>query len=151
MSVEATIKTVLEADATLLALATGGIYSFDETGRRGIARGVTAVADAFDSSGIVQPSILVSERQITPDLSLQDNSNQYMSARQVCEVYCYADEDYGTIEAMRDRVYVLIHAKQLSGMFRCEWAGTVRGPRDTEIDAWVEREDYLCIIKRSAS
>lgn len=149
MSSEATFKAVLEADATLLATATGGIWSFDETGRKGLSR--TGTTAAYDSNGVIQPCVLVSERAVNPEFSLQDNSNQYMSSRQIVEIYFYSDASFADIETMKDRVYVLLHATQPSGMFRCEWAGTTRGPRDTEIDAWVERDEYLCILKRSTS
>jgi hypothetical protein len=44
---------------------------------------------------------------------------------------------------MRNRVRVLLHAVQLSGTFKCYWAGDMRSQRDTDLDANVERSDYV--------
>lgn len=149
MGIVTTIKTILEADATLTALATGGIYDMDEAGAKGINR--TLTPSAFDGNGIIKPSILIRLRSSTPDPALQDDSNQYIAVREVVEVYLFQDSGYSTIDGMRARVYALLHAKRLSNTFRVEWAGDVRTMRDNDLDSSVERADYLSITWRSVS
>jgi hypothetical protein len=148
LSILSSAKTLLEADATLLAAATGGVYDYDETGRLGINR--TTTPGAFSSAGIIKPCVLLKLRSSTPDYDLADDANQYVSLREMLEVWLYQDAAFAAIETMRNRVYVLLHAKQFGGAFMCYWQGDIRpGIRDTEIDAYVERSDYLVRAKRS--
>jgi len=133
-------KAVLEADATLVALATGGIYDYAETGPDGISR--TGTPGAFDSNEIVEPCILLKSRGGVPDGALTDEGTQYLSVREALEVWFYEDTGYSNIEAMRDRVYTLLHATQLPDTFKVLWAGDVRSQRDTSLDANVERSEF---------
>jgi len=140
VSVVSEAKTILEADVALVALATGGIYDYAETGPNGISR--TTTPDAFDSNEIIEPCILLKSRGSTPDLQLVDEGTQYLSTREALECWFYEDTGYANIEAMRDRVYTLLHAVQLAGTFKMLWAGDVRNQRDTDIDANVERSEF---------
>lgn len=149
MSIVSAIKTILEADATLAAAATGGIWDWDETGRLGL--NLTNTPGAFDANGIIKPAIMVKLRSSIPDYNLADDNTQYVSLRHNVEIWLYQDTGYITIESMRLRVYALLHTKQVTGegVFKIEWQGDVRGERDTEIDANVERSDYLVRARRS--
>ena len=141
-------KTILEADGTLLTTATGGVYDFNETGRLGINR--TTTPGAFDSNEILKPCVLLRVRSARADGGLADDATKYTSIREALEIYFYEDDGYSNIETMRDRVYTLLHAVQLSGTFICYWQNDVRGARDDELDASVERSEYLVRFKRSA-
>jgi hypothetical protein len=149
MSIISAAKALLEADATLLATATGGIFDFDETGRMGIGR--TNTPGAFDQTNeTIKPCVLVKVRSSVPDYILADDTNQLVSFRHTLEVWFYQDSGFTTIETMRDRVYALLHARQFGGAFMSYWQGDVRFPvRDIEIDANVERSEYLVRAKRS--
>lgn len=149
MTVESVFKTLLEADATLVAAATGGIYDLTEAGHMGLNR--TSTPSAWDSNGVIKPTILVRERASNPGLNVPDDDGQVMDTRQICEVYLFEDGGYGTIKSMGDRIYTLLHAKFISGAGRVDWAGNVRPWRDIEVDAWVERHDYLVIAIRAGS
>lgn len=148
MSMLSLIKTRLEADATLLASATGGIYDFDETGRMGINR--TNTPAAFDSNGIIKPCVLLRLRSSVPDGYLADDPTQYRSLRENIECWFYQDSGYTTIETMRNRVYALLHARPVTGAMQLYWTGDVRGERDTDIDASVERSDFQAVTYRSS-
>lgn len=149
MSALSAWKTILEADATLLATATGGIWDFDETGRLGLSRTLTPTA--FDSNGIIKPCILVKLRTSTPDYILADDSNKYVSVQEFLEAWFYESSGYTNIETMRDRVFALTHTVQLTGTFQCFWAGNIRpGIRDDDLDAFVERSDYQVYLPKSA-
>lgn len=147
MTILSAIKTVLEADATLLATATGGIYDFNETGRIGVNR--TNTPSAFDANGVIKPTILVRARALVPDFVLRDSSGQYSSARQTIEVYYYQDSGYSTIATLKDRVYALLHETQVTGAFLVSWAGGTGESFDYDINACVERDDYLVNTYRS--
>lgn len=140
MSALSAAKTVLEADSTLLATATGGVWDWDETGRAGINR--TSTPAAFDSDGLIKPCVLLKLRSSIPDDFVTDEATQKVSYRQMIECWLYADPDYSAIETMSSRIYTLLHCKRLSGPFFFRWAGDIQGPRDLNLDAWVTRCDY---------
>ncbi len=149
MSVESTIYDVLHADATLLALATGGVWSYEQTGEKGINRTLTPAA--FDAYMVIEPCVLVSARAANPGFNIQDDSGQYTDVRQVVECYLIQDSGYATIESMANRIYTLLQAKMISGAGRVDWAGNVRLGRDLDLSANVERMDWLCVYLRSGS
>ena len=142
MTTVSSIKAILEADATLLATATGGVWDYNETGREGLNR--TINPDAFDSDGIIKPCIVVVLRSSTPNYILQDDDGQYQSVVDVIELVFYADSSYTPINTMLDRCYALLHTARPSGggAFAVRWAGDVRGQRDATLDALVEASTY---------
>jgi len=141
-------KALLEADATLLATATGGIWDYDEAGRLGINR--TTAGAAFDDNEVLKPCVLLKSRSSEPHPSLQDEGARYSGVTEMLEVWFYEDDGYSNIETMRDRVWSLLHAVQLEGTFMCLWAGDVRQARDTDLDASVERSSYQVVTYKSA-
>jgi len=146
MSVLASIKTLLEADATLLASATGGIFDWEETGRLGISR--TSTPAAYDVNGLLLPCLLLRLRAAVPDWVLADDANQYVAVRETLEVWLYQDSGYATIEAMRDRCYALLHTKQVTNAFAIRWQGDWRSQHDMVINASLERSDYLVYTRK---
>lgn len=147
MSALSAAKTVLEADGTLLATATGGIYDYDETGRLGISR--TTTPAAFDSNELIKPCVLLKSRSLRPDYILADDATQYVSAQEILEAWFYEDTGYTNILTMKARVYALLHTAALSGTFACYWIGDVQDQRDVDIDASVERSEYQVYLPQS--
>ncbi|HKI69928.1 MAG TPA: hypothetical protein VKA67_10090, partial [Verrucomicrobiae bacterium] len=77
-------------------------------------------------------------------------ANQYVSTREMLEVWLYQDTGYASIQTMKARIHTLLHAVQLSGTFSCRWQGDIQPPRDTDLDASVERMEFEIRSKRSA-
>jgi hypothetical protein len=140
-------KAILEADSALLALATGGVYDFDETGRLGINRTNAATSSAY-SSGIIQPCLLLKLRSSVPFGGVADDSQRIVSARDMLEVWAYQDNGYSTIKSMLDRVYTLLQGQRVGGV-SCRWAMDLQPLRDAEMDANVGRADYAVVFLRS--
>lgn len=143
----ANAKTILEADATLLALATGGIWDWDETGRMGINRSNAATSAAF-TNGIIKPCLLLKLRSSVPFGGIADDASRIASARDMLEVWAYQDSGYATIKSMLARVYTDLQGQQLGG-FSCRRDSRLQPPRDIEMDANVERDVYAVIVKWS--
>jgi hypothetical protein len=145
MSNQSDIKAVLVIDATLLAVATGGIYTWSDTNRLGISR--ETVPSAFDTSaGLIKPCLLIKGRGERPDGGIADDTAQQVSTSEIVEVWFYEDTGYTNIEAMKSRVYVLLHGKQVAstGIFIARWAGDpfVQMRDDAMGHISVERSDY---------
>jgi len=148
VTVLANIKAVLEADGTLLATATGGIYDFDETERLGINR--TTLPGAFDANLIIKPCVLVKLRSEVPDDVLADDPSQYVSLTAIYEFWCYEDNGFTNIDTMLARIYTLMQGVQVSGTFQMHWMGDATPFRDDVLDANLNRSDYMATVKRSA-
>lgn len=146
MTTVTSAKAILEADAALLALATGGIYDFNETGRLGINR--TNTPSAF-TDGIIKPCVMLKMRTSVPWGDINDPATKTVSLREMFEAQFYGDNNYTAIESMRARVFALLHEVQLSGTFICRFAGDFYPPRDIDMDSFVVRSDYAVILKRN--
>lgn len=128
MSIETDFQDRMEADATLMAILTGGVYVSGELGPLGINR--TDAPGAFDGNGYLLPCALVRERPLVPDLEVNDYLEQVASATQVVEIYIYQDRGYSSIDAALDRLFVLFFGYQFNGTFPLEWLGTLNRERD---------------------
>lgn len=135
-------RTVLLA-ADLDDLATGGIYTYEETRRNGLGR--TATPNAFDSNGIIRPTILIKLRDSIPTNDLIDG---VQSLRRVIELWFYASDSFVTIAAMRDAAFSALHEEQLPGTFQVLHAFDVRDGYDEDLDALCERSDYAAFLMR---
>src|SRR3569832_2578510 len=113
MTTVSAIKAILEADSTLLATATGGVWDYDESGRTGINR--TDTPAAVDSDGIIKPSNLVRLRSSVPDYIIADSAAHLVSTREMVELYFFEFSGNTNIEAMKARCFVLLHEKRIAG------------------------------------
>lgn len=139
---EELIKTLLAADSTLGAIATGGVYTITETGRTGLNR--TKHPDAF-VNGVMKPTVLIKERATTEYEGIADEAAKYKSVRCVIEIWLYENDGYTNINQMRDRIFTLLHQTNLSGGGRLSWLFEIRQEYDNILMASVERVDYSCI------
>lgn len=87
------IVTVLSADSTLMALLTGGVYSWDVVGRNGI--NATDAPNAYDADAYLKPVGIVRQRTETPWGGGADHAQQWRTMRTMIEVYLYADGSNG--------------------------------------------------------
>ena len=148
MSALSAAKAILEADATLLATATGGIWDLDEAGPNGLSR--TTTGAAFDANEIVKPALLLKSRGERPDGQLVDEAEQYNSTREPLEIYAYQDSGYDDIQTMLDRCYVLLQAQQLTGTFMALWGGRSPQTHDEALGANVQRDEYIIHASKGA-
>jgi hypothetical protein len=118
----------MEADTTLMAILTGGVYTSAGVGRDGITR--TSAEDAFDTNGFLQPAALVKQRGNVPDNQVVDQMEQHRSATQVTEIYVYQDTGFDQIDLALARLYVLFEGYTFSGAFPAEWVNTIDREQD---------------------
>lgn len=144
---ESGIKTILDANAALVAQATGGIYKLESLGKLGLNR--TLHTGAF-TNGIIKPSIVIRQRSDTPTYDYVDEGHQVMSCRAVVELWFYQASGYTTIRSMREKCFPLLHDKKVNNG-RCMYIWEVLLERDVNLDASVERTDYEVIYLRHAS
>lgn len=144
MALEDDFKTIMEADAPLVSLLTGGIYTSGTVGRNGITR--ASAAGAFDSEGDLLPVALVRQRDLVPDGWIDGPLD--VSANQVIEIWLYQESDYTAIDAALARLFQLFQGYQFSNSFPCEWINTIQRLRDDGAlaGASLARQDWSVTI-----
>jgi hypothetical protein len=110
------------ADATLMATLTGGLYAYGSLGREGLTR--ESVPAAYDTNGYLKPVGIAKMRPLVHDFEVFDGISQEASARQVVELWLYQDSGFTAIDAALARLYTLFQGYKFSDAFPCEWAGT---------------------------
>lgn len=130
MSYESEIATILDADATLDALLTGGIHQSSTAGPLGITREATPTA--FDANGYLKPSALVRQRNRVPTGDVLDFDDQLESMRQIVEVWLYADSGagYTTLDTAAARIRTLLMGDTLTASFELRLALWLDRQRD---------------------
>lgn len=120
----------MTADATLMAILTGGVHKSGSVGIEGITR--ETVPSAF-SDGYLLPAALVHQRGLIPDGTIRDGMAQHASATQVVEIYVYADSGagYTAIDNAINRLFVLFEGYQFADSFPVEWSNSIEHVRDT--------------------
>lgn len=100
---KAVLKAVLEADATFMALATGGVHTAVEISR-------ADTPDAFDANQEILPSCLIKFETTTPIAPYTHG------ARAFVVFIFYQRSGFDSIGLMRQRVYALLHDACISGL-----------------------------------
>lgn len=125
MSREADFYTILNADATLLATLTGGVWKRELLGVEGITRQTAAAA--FDSNGYLKPCALIAERATVPDGAVKDLMQRTISTRVIVEVYLFGDSGagYTALDTAAARIYALLQGRQLTASAEVELVNVV--------------------------
>jgi hypothetical protein len=121
---EAPIKEILEADATLMALLTGGIFENRELGVSGNSfQNIIASRRDPTIGNIFKPFSIVRGRNVvTTSQFLRDEPTQYTSVEQTVEVWILDDpsSSIDVIDSATDLVYELLQFRPPTGAFQCE-------------------------------
>lgn len=138
------IVTLLSADVTLMGYLTGGVINFPAGGRKGLNR--IMVPGAFDENlGLLKPTCVILETDESADGQAVDGQGIFMSTvtPEYLWIYDHGDNGYSTIEAAHDRIYKLLHAKQITGAFQVLWQKSIRFKREPLLkDAGYFRAQY---------
>lgn len=125
MSFEDEIYTKLNADSTLLASLTGGLFRGETIKSVGINR--TNTPTAYATAGTLKTLGVVRGRDINAIPAIKTPKAGIRMVRQVVEVYLYADADAGwtTLNTAKDRVLALLDMKPLTGAFPVQFVNEV--------------------------
>jgi len=108
MSNAVVIRDLLKADATIVAALTGGIYEYEaDTQSNGLSEGMTPTSPYLE--GVLRPCCLIKGRAELPTGDLDDPDGNWLSVRQVVELWFYDAGAFTTIRTARDRAYVVLN------------------------------------------
>jgi len=143
VSREEQIATILQADSSLTAILSGGIFVSGDLGPAGITR--DSCPDCFDADGYLLPCAIVKQRGDIPTFEAGDVAGKVTSANQVIELWLYQDTTYTAIDAAKPNIYRLLQGAVLPDSFEIYLSNTLSRQRDTGAlqDASMERVDYV--------
>lgn len=143
MTIADDVKTTLAAVSAISTALTGGIHTYEDTGRLGVNR--DSVSAAYDSTtGLLKPCCMVKERSETSDGGIRDIN--VASTRRVIELWFYTDGDntYDTLETVQ-RLAITALDEQMIGTSKriLRWFANPIQEKDPALDnACMLRSDY---------
>lgn len=140
MTLATDLKTFLAADSALAVILTGGIHTFEESGRNGISK--ASVPSAYDSSGIMKPSAFVFVRSDNAWGGGHDSAVSYDSMRAVAEIIVYdsGDRNYASVEAGCLQIETLLHNTFISGVGRIKRINKLLDMKDPNLNNAIYQE-----------
>jgi hypothetical protein len=126
MTREAEMKALLIADAPLMAILTGGIFTEQELGVEGIRRGGDNTTEnpsknAFDAEGRIKPTLLIREGNVVPYGDLRSGDGEFIAVSQTLMLYFMEFRGHDQIDLARDRVKVVLKEKRLGRSYPVAW------------------------------
>jgi hypothetical protein len=143
MTIADDVKTTLVAVGAINTALTGGIHTYEETGRLGLNR--DTVGAAFDTTtGLIKPCCVIKERAQVGDGIIRDIA--VASHRRVVEIWLYndGDETYDTLITVRGLVLTALDLQMIGSSNRIlRWFANPLKDKDPALDnALVLRSDY---------
>lgn len=156
MSFADDIRTLLVADAGgsgVNTVLTGGIYTWEQTGRNGLSRQTTPNA-YVSNSPILRPCAVIKDRAQVPDGGIQNDKTPAVSYRQVIEIWLYdaGSSTTSTLDTVANRIFALLHGQRVNSRL-CRWLGNpMIDERVMALEnARILRSDYQIVdVKRSS-
>lgn len=137
MSISSDVLDVLEADAGLTTILTGGIYA----GVEEISRQNTP--EAFDVNGEIQPCVLIKE-----GTEIKSGPHAH-SVQTPLTIYLYQRQGYDDIEAARDIIYGLLHEQRIGGKtWQIFYENSVMQQRDAALDCALSAMRFVAVRSR---
>lgn len=143
--VEEAIRDFLLDDLILTSILTGGIITFNDTGRNGI--GTQSTPTLYDGI-FLKPCAMVKLRSISARNDLRDVGENVQAASGVIEIWFYDDGDngYEDIIDAQSIVYSILPRQYIIGAGRLRWTNDIQNIRDNTLDnAAVVRSDYRLV------
>lgn len=114
-TLQASAKAVAAANSTLSTFFTGGIVAYEDLKEAGLTP--KGYPSAFDTNGILKPTLVFKERTLNPTFAIKDESAQTTSTVQALEVWYYdaPSGSYNNLETMRSTLKGLLHDRGCGG------------------------------------
>lgn len=145
MSIETSVVAYLQADATIVAAATGGIYDAGTIGRSGITR--ATLPNAFDENKLLKPTVLV--RDLTAvNAGVRDSSDKTRFMNHFIEVLIYIDgsKSISLVSSLVSLIEVYLDFARVSGAGYLQLDTLENDQRDSLLsNALFARRTFRCL------
>lgn len=154
MTIEEQIVAVLEADNELMALLTGGVYTYQEIGVEGFRRGAESpTSAAFDENGELLPSALVRESGVVPFGNVRNPAKGFMAQTQLVAIYLHEMRGHEVITPASERIYELLENRRLVSTYPMWFNAQTAAIPDSGpiLNSTSITQDWMVVSMRSAS
>lgn len=111
MTHEAAMVTLMKADAPLMAILTGGVFTDEEVGVEGIRRDEgTITEDSYDEKGVIKPLAVVKEGNVVP---YGPRSVDVEILSQTIMIYFIQFRGHDQIDLAKERTKIVLNQKRL--------------------------------------
>lgn len=125
------VRDYIQLEPTLYQLMTGGMYTWDETGRLGI--NYTTVPQAFNRSRLM-PCLAVKIRGLLPTKDIRDEDEQIMSYIRNGQIFIYQEGGTDAIEEATQLVYNMLHDREPIDGVRCMFGPILDGRQEESLN-----------------
>lgn len=153
MTREEQIKDLMLADATLMALLDGGVYTEQEVGVEGIRRGPDSpTADAFNADGTLRTCALVREGPLAPMAGTR-TANGSHALMQTIYIYFYEMRGKDEILPAKDRTFQVLNRVKLTRTYPIDWSFETAPVPDAGpiINSTALRQEWTVVSYRSVA
>lgn len=154
MNREEQVKAIFEADAELMALLPGGVYTESELGVESIRRGEGVLTEAaFDVDGKLIPCAFIRESGEETFRNVMNISDQFTAVSQIVAVYFFQMRDSDIVMEAKLRSFQLLMGVRLGRSFPI-WLMTETAPiPDTGpiANSTTLRQDWMVVATRQGA
>lgn len=124
-----------ETSAELLNILTGGIYVFQDSGRKGMNR-IQTMEAYIKETGILKPTCVIYEAEARFDGVAADAATGFRTTTTPILGWIYDDGDagYDTIAAAEALMYLLLNGKSIQDGFQFLWGHTLQNKREPYLE-----------------
>lgn len=131
MSYAQSIVDTLNANADLLNILTGGVYLFEDSGRKGMNR-IQFMQAYFEETGILKPTCVIYEVETRFDGIAADANTGFRTTITPILGWIYNDGDagYDVIASAEALIYPLLNGQSIPNGFQFLWGHTLKNKRE---------------------
>lgn len=145
MSLSDDVKTVLTANAPLMAILTGGVHTRDEVGEISM----TNTAAAFDANGELKPCALVALGTEVKRPGI-DHTGIGVAVQTPLIIYFYERSGYTNISAAMDLTFTLLSGKKIgTSTWRVEYENEIKEQTDQALDCPLGMQRFVVVRRRA--
>lgn len=117
------MRAHLIADAPLMLILTGGIFTDQAVGVEGFRREAGSPTEsAFDADDFIKPCALIKEGNTVPFGNVRSDGDGFIAVSQTVFVYLYEMRGHDQIDLARERIKVVLKNKRLGRSYTIMWA-----------------------------
>lgn len=132
-----TIQTLLNANVPVTTILTGGIYTVNDLGYKGLSRHNPACASAFNATGDLVPCAVIKGLGEKPTHELNDQTTKFATVREMVQIFLYTHGvagGFATLKTASDAIYNAIHETRATNIVNICFLGDLENMFSQELN-----------------
>lgn len=132
-----TIQTLLNANAPVTTILTGGIYTVNNLGYKGLSRHNPVCATAFNATGDLNPCAVIKGLGEKNSYDLNDQTTKFATVREMVQIFLYvhgAAGGFTTLKSASNAIYNAIHEIRATNIVNIVFLGDLENMFSQELN-----------------